>query len=380
MTNDGNRPVRNPSTPLRMGATSMEARTPERLLVMRPEVTIEGLDSVEESLLAVVVEERVNTPTSARMFFQAPDLADPGRPSLEDQIEFGRPVSITVPLTDVSARKLFRGRIYGLGLSRDSGSAPLLEATAFGALQPLAMTRRSRALHAVTVAEAMRLTASEHGLRSDVSVDGPPREAIVQANQSDLAFLQELARESGSEFWVEGEVLLARARSERSGPRLEIDFAADLLSCRFFADLTAQRERLSVRGWSVQDKVPVAATVAPADLAMEPGSGVSGPVYLERIRESSLPSGETLVGLGPESDEVAAKLSRTRAEANAWEFVALRASTRGNARLRVGTRLAIRGAGSRFEGGYRVTSARHTFDLKSGFQTEFEANRIGVGR
>jgi hypothetical protein len=48
-------------------------------------------------------------------------------------------------------------------------------------------------------------------------------------------------------------------------------------------------------------------------------------------------------------------------------------------RLRVGATVELSGLGPFFDGPYYVTLARHTFDLRSGYQTSYEAERAGIG-
>ena len=81
----------------------------------------------------------------------------------------------------------------------------------------LRMTRRMRTYTKVTDADIVDQIASEHGLQTDATVDGPRYDVVQQLNQSDLAFLRERARLVQAELWCTGRTLHFRSRTSRRG-------------------------------------------------------------------------------------------------------------------------------------------------------------------
>ncbi|HEV2762389.1 MAG TPA: hypothetical protein VGV38_05280, partial [Pyrinomonadaceae bacterium] len=81
----------------------------------------------------------------------------------------------------------------------------------------------------------------------------------------------------------------------------------------------------------------------------------------------------------PLSQAEARALAESRYRERARRFVRGRGATDGNPSLRVGSVLDLRGLGDLFDGKYYVTLARHTFDLRDGYRTNFEAERPGIG-
>lgn len=350
----------------------------------RPRVSIGGTDC-SACLAALVIETISGAVASCRLFLTTTDPGGPGLPGPGDPVDFGRKVTVAMqPASAPSSRPselpspIFEGTVYGVGLGRQADAAPSVEVSAFDALRPLAMVRRSRVLEHQTVADVMRLTASDHGLMAEVVLEAPVRETIVQADRTDLAFLQELSAESDADFWVEGGIFRSVARSAPPLRRVSLDFASDLQECRFFADLSGQREATEVGGWDVQGKSRIRAR-SRGDSTVS-SREVSGPAFLERVWPSAPRASEPLPFPGEGTESGASSLAEALAYQRARGFAGLRAAIRGDPRIRPGTAVGVRGAGARFDGIYRVRMARHTFDSFGGYRTEFEANHGGVGR
>ncbi|HEX8359818.1 MAG TPA: hypothetical protein VF613_06920, partial [Longimicrobium sp.] len=76
--------------------------------------------------------------------------------------------------------------------------------------------------------------------------------------------------------------------------------------------------------------------------------------------------------------------ARALAEAHyaraARRFVVGQGLAEGDARLKVGAEVELKGVGPLFEGKYYLTRARHTFDQAEGYRTAFTAERPALGR
>jgi phage protein D len=76
----------------------------------------------------------------------------------------------------------------------------------------------------------------------------------------------------------------------------------------------------------------------------------------------------------PGADAVAAQATAVaRFAAAARRFVVVRGESIGTPAMRVGSRVAVHGVGSLFQGPYYVAAVRHRFDGTSGFRTDFTA-------
>jgi uncharacterized protein len=275
--------------------------------------------------------------------------------------------------TTAEQRYVFEGTVSALELVIDDDAPPIAVVLAEDVLMRLRMTRRLRSLTQVTDADLASAVAAEHGLQSDVDAPGPRYDVVQQLNQSDLAFLRERARLVRAEIWATGRTLHFRTRTARQATEVTLVRGAELLSVRLAADLSRQRSEVHVTGYDADQKQVVDERAGPDVVQAEVSGGRTGADLVGRafggattlrVREVALTAEEA--GAWAQAE----MLRRSRA------FVTVRGQTNGTPDLVVGSRLTLDGVSGPFEGdGYYVTHVRHTFDLKHGFRTRFEAER-----
>jgi uncharacterized protein len=349
-----------------------------------PQLSMGGWAAAHAHLRSFEVIERVNTPAFCNLTVGDPSLLSSGQPLAESPLEFGQTILITHSAmggasAGGSVPPLFRGCVYGMGSRQGTGAPPVLEAQGCDRLQELAMARRSRSFQELTVADVMRQTAMDHGLRADVWLEGATHDTLAQLNQSDLDFLRSLSRECDAEFWVDHETLYARTRLERPGLEVSLQMGDGVHEWRAFAGLQGQRQALVVSRWDVPSKAGASHVAGVPDLASETDSLTTASTVLQGLGIPRIAPDERIVHLGATSAEAGSESAGARFAALSRGFVTVVATVNGDFRIRVGTRTDLSGMGARFDGRYRVVAVRHVFDLQSGYRTEFEANRTGVG-
>ncbi len=274
---------------------------------------------------------------------------------------------------DSEQRNVFEGTVSGLELLLGDGEPPLVVAHAEDALMRLRMTRRLRTYTETTDGELAEAVAREHGLQTDVSVDGPRYDVVQQLNQSDLAFLRERARLVQAELWCTGATLHLRTRATREATAVTLVLGRDLLSVRLAADLAHQRSEVVVTGYDAEQREVIDERAGAEVVEAEVSGGRAGVRLLTKA-------------LGPSATLRVREAALNAAEARAWaraemlrrgrSFVRVTGTTNGTPDLMVGSRLTLRDVGAPFNGaGYYVTRIRHGFDLEHGFRTRFEAER-----
>ena len=274
---------------------------------------------------------------------------------------------------DDQQRYVFDGTVSALELVLDDGQPPRVVVLAEDALMRLRMTRRLRTWAEVTDADLASGIAAEHGLDSDVSVEGPTYDVVQQLNQSDLAFLRDRARLVSAELWCTGRTLHFRSRQQRQGTEITLVRGRDLLSVRLCADLAHQRSEVRVSGYDADQKQVIDERAGPDAVTAEAGGGRAGATLVAqalgtsvtlRVRDAALTSAE------------AAAWARAEMLRRGRRFVTVSGETNGTPDLVVGSRLTLDGVGAPFTGGgYHVTRVQHRFDLRRGFRTSFRAER-----
>jgi hypothetical protein len=348
----------------------------------RPRVLLDGREDARLGALvrALLVEETTAGLYRCEVTLENWGPGDGGAlgPFLLDRqtIDFGKALRIEIGGGD-AAGAIFEGRVSGMEARFLQARSPELLVLAEDRLQDLRMTRRTRTFDDVSDADLFRRVASDHGLTPQVDVDGGTHKLVAQVNQSDLAFLRDRAREADAEVWVDGSTLHAQARSRRDAGAITLTYGSGLREIAVVADLAGQATAFTVAGWDPAAKESVSYEAADAALGGERAGGQSGAAVLQRA-------------LGDRKQQLVHALPLTRAEAQslaeshfrqaARRFVVGAGVADGDARIRVGASLTLRGVGAMFEGKYYVTAVRHAFEEARGFTTRFEVERPEIAQ
>jgi uncharacterized protein len=339
-------------------------------------------DAVTDSRPAVEIDgQRDATLTSSLLTLQVVDSADgmarceatfgnwggPESPGFQhfgrDKLEFGKTLGLTL-----AGGVLFEGRISAIHAVFPEGGPPQVAVSAEDRLQDLRMTRRTRAFADASFADVVRSVAGDHGLQADVDVTGETYKVLAQVNQSDLAFLRDLARREDAQVWAEGTRLMAVQRARRQGGTVELSWAGQLREFRVSADLAHQRTKLVGAGWNVADKQAAKHEADEAAVRAELNGGTSGAGTLRQAFGERV---DTLAHGVPASDAQARALAEAGFRHLARRFVTGRGVAQTQPELRVGAKLKLKGLGPLFEGEYTVTDVTIRFDNKLGLRTEF---------
>ncbi|HUL57841.1 MAG TPA: contractile injection system protein, VgrG/Pvc8 family [Anaeromyxobacteraceae bacterium] len=292
-----------------------------------------------------------------------------------DVLDFGAEVAVEMGAGDAQG-KIFAGRISALEARFPIQRPPEITFLAEDRLQDLRMTRRTRTFEQASLTDVVRRVASDHGLTPDLDVDDLTLPVFAQLDQTDLAFLRDLARMADAELWADGTTLHLQARARRRGASVTLTFGQTLREFQVTADLAHQRTSLRVSGWDVDGKAAIDEEATDACLGGEVGSMASGASVLRSKLGDRV---ERVVHAMP----VSTREARARAEAafrrDARRFVCGRAVAEGDARLRVGARVTLGELGPLFNGAYDVTETRHLFDWRNGYRTLFTVERPGLG-
>jgi phage protein D len=143
------------------------------------------------------------------------------------------------------------------------------------------------------------------------------------------------------------------------------------VECR--ADLAHQRTKVVFSGYDASQRETIEEEAGADVVQAETTGGRTGPGVLQQAlgeRVSNVVRQAPLVGSEATAWAKAEMLRRSR------RFVTAVGITRGTPDLVVGSRLELQRVGGPFDGpGYYVTRVRHTYDLRVGHRTQFEAER-----
>jgi phage protein D len=287
-------------------------------------------------------------------------------------LDFGKSLEI-----GFAGEAVFRGRVTGLEADFPEGAPPVITVLAEDRLQDLRMTRRTRTFDNASDADVFKRIAGEHGLSTDIQLDGPTHRVLAQLNQSDLAFMRERARSLDAELWVNDRKLLTRAHGDRNAGSIDLAYGNGLREFVALADLAHQRTAVDVTGWDVAGKSALKERADASLLGAELKGGVSGPSVLSSALGDRR---EVVVDAVPTTSSEARARAQALLKRRARRFLTGHGIAEPNPGIRVGAYAKLSGLGALFTGEYYIVSTRHVFDGLSGMRTEFRAERPGMGK
>ncbi len=291
-------------------------------------------------------------------------------------LDFGKQIRVEAGASDNHAI-IFEGEITSIEGCYPEGRAPEVIVRAENALQWLRMTQHSRQYNQTSDAEITGSIADDAGLDSETDAIGVEHDALLQVNQSDLGVLQQRAIAADATLEEHHGVVQFKPRRQTHDEPVLLSRQNELVNISVNADLAHQRTEVRVHGWSVNDKEGIHA-IANADTVQSEAenSGILAADILSRIHPEI---SEELHLEVPASIEEAQQLADAKMLRRSRRFLTAKGMTSGTPQLAPGIKIDLVDLGDWFSGIYHVTSVRHTFDTRSGFQSYFLAERNDLG-
>lgn len=258
--------------------------------------------------------------------------------------------------------------ITGLEPMYTRGADPVLTVRGHDRRHRLQRGKKTRSFVQQKDSDIAATIAAEAGLTAQATDSEVVHEYILQANQTDMEFLQERARLIRYELLVEDKTLYFRPVQNDQGELLTITPEDDLLEFYPRLSTLGQISELRVRGWSPKDKKEIEGKAAAGDEVSTMGGQDTGAA----LAESAFGAAPVLMSTTPvltqaEADQLArAGFNRAMLGLISGDGVCI-----GRTDLRPGSVIKIDGIGTRFGGQYYVRSASHHYTPHSAYQTQF---------
>ena len=288
-----------------------------------------------------------------------------------DLFAIGGAIEIKLGYAD-APEPVFAGEITGLEPEFSFNRLPSLVVRGYDRRHRLTRGRKTRSFVQQKDSDIASQIAGEAGLSVNVIDSQVTHDYVLQANQSDMEFLQERARRIQYEVAIEDTTLHFRPVAFDKGESLTMSSDDDLLE--FYPRLTSafQLSEVAVRSWSPKDKKEIIGQAKKGDEPSTMGGNKRGPATVEgAFGVSAGLIGDRPVMSQAEADQVA----KARYNDAALTFVHGDGICYGRADLRGGKVIKIEGVGARFSGNYLVTSARHRYTPQRGYYTYFNVRR-----
>ena len=329
-------------------------------------------DDLLSAVEKVVVEDEINLPSMFVIGLNIVDFMNGTWRGIDlEEFKLGDEIKILMGMGE--ATEMVVGDIAAL--EPTFGSPSFMEIRGFDRLHKLRFGTFRRSFKEMKDSDVASSIASDAGLSPDVEDTETTHEYLFQNNLSNFDFLAERARRIDFEMLAKNNNFIFRKSQEDKAPELELNLDSELE--QFSARLKAitQGSKIEIRGWDVKKKEEISAF---AEAGSEK-SKMNGDETGYEISEAAFGASETAV-----VSSVVADSKDAENQAKAWYnarlkgFLAGEGEGPGNALLRAGMTVEIKGVGEKFSGPYYVTSSAHSFSFDAGYKTKFKAKRTGL--
>lgn len=285
--------------------------------------------------------------------------------------------TLTISVRASAEHVLFDGEVTEIEPEFDRGTHRVT-LRAYNRLHRLAHGRRVRSFVNVSDADLFRQLADEVGLTAQVEASGEVYPYILQANETNLAFLQRRAAAIGAFLFVRGTTLhCAPARPEQE--TLEVTWGESLYEFRPRLTTIHQVQATLARGWDPSSKRALLGKAGADHLTPQVDLRLAGGASGGAIAARAFDLGETqlLIADRPLRTQRAADLlAQAAAEQRAGRFIEAEGACAGMPALVAGIELTIRAIGDRFSGTYFVTGTTHRYTRQDDYQTSFTVSGL----
>ncbi|NET59621.1 MAG: phage late control D family protein [Symploca sp. SIO2E6] len=351
----------------------------ESPLVPNFEIIINGSPLPVEAKLHVMslsIDHDVNLPGMFTLELTDSDSQDEETTWINDEEIFaiGNVVEIKLGYAD-DLDTLMIGEITGIEPEFAFDRLPSLTVRGYDRRHRLQRGRKTKTFVQQKDSDIAALIAQEVGLTAEVEDSQVVHNYILQAEQTDIEFLQERAKRINYEVVVEDRTLFFRSVANGASEILTLSFDDDLRE--FYPRLSSmgQVSELTVRGWNPQEKQAIVGQAKVGDEVATMGGQNSGAAIVEEAFSTAVARvSDRPILTQAEADQFAkARFNRVALTLVTGEGVCW-----GRTDLQPGKVIKIAGLGSRFNGQYYVTATVHRYQAQSGYQTHFTVRRNSV--
>ena len=220
--------------------------------------------------------------------------------------------------------------------------------------------------------DIFRKIAGDRGISCQTKDTRIKLEYVLQANQTDLEFLQQRARRIGYEVAVEGKTLHFRSHQNHTQKVLTLNRSDDLIEFSPRLSTMSQVGQVEVHLWDVKQKKALVGKAGAGDETTTMKGSTSGP------QNTNLAFGKAshvIINEPVLSQAEAEQIAKGQYNDMALAYITGEGTCQGNPNLRAGHTIEMTGLGKRFSGLYYLTSVTHLYSEKLGYRTEFSVRR-----
>lgn len=301
---------------------------------------------------SITVESSLHMPDVATITLHDHEL----RWTDSDELAPGKPIVVSAKVKQAE-KPVFDGEVVEIEPVLEKGMKKLV-VRAFDRLHRLARGRCARRFVNVSDGDLVQKIAGEVGLQAKVGPTPDVHAYVIQANETNLSFLQGRAAALGYLLYVTEKTLHCEAPGAR-GETIELEWEKSLSEFRPRMSTIGQLNEVTVRGWDPAQRREIVGQADASQIQPKIGEQKSGGDVAQqafRVAARYLVTDRPL-----QSQSLADKLARAIADRHAGRFIEAEGACEGNPAIVAGAQVEIKNVGQRFGGTYFITGATHRF-------------------
>jgi phage protein D len=270
---------------------------------------------------------------------------------------------------------VFVGEMTSLEPEFASDRPPSLIVRGYDRRHRLSRDRKTRTFTQKKDSDIAAQIASDNQLTPQVKESQVSHEYVVQANQTDLEFLQERARLIEYEVFIENKTLFFQPVANATSEILTLSFDQDLLD--FYPRLTSmfQSNQVSVQGWDVKEKQAMMGQAKAGDEVSNMGGQKSSANLVKTAFGSAT---NHIIDRPVMTQAEADQIAKAQFNHSALGLIYAEGTCWGRTDLQVSKVINLANIGKRFSGKYYVTAVTHRYKSDRGYYTHFQVRRNAV--
>jgi phage protein D len=286
------------------------------------------------------------------------------------RLSIGVEVEISMGYGD-NRESLILGEITALEPTFSISGPPTLLVRGFDRRHRLNKVRRTRSFVAQKDSDIAAQVGSDAGVSVEATDSVVTHSYVLQANQTDLEFLQERARRMRYELAMDRDVLLYRPVANAGSTAVSLTLNDDLFEFRPRMSLVPLTS-VTVQGWDPKAKQAITSSAQVTDEVStmegrQSAAGLAEDLFVTEV--------EAVVRAPVMSQAEADQMAKAKFNDAALDFIRGEGRVRGRTDVRAGSVIEISDIGTRFSGQYYVTAVVHRYTRRDGYLTDFRVQR-----
>ncbi|NJM47386.1 MAG: phage late control D family protein [Alkalinema sp. RU_4_3] len=347
-------------------------------LIANVDISVNGkvlTEDLQSHLVDVSVDLDVNIPSMFSMTFSGRASLSEGLDWLDDRtFEIGNEVTIKMGY-ESRLEPVINGEITSLEPEFSTMGPSSLTVRGFDRRHRLQRGQKTRTFLKLKDSDIAAQIASESGLSGDTTDSKIVHDYLLQANQTDLAFLQERAARINYEVIVQDKKLLFHPMRNDASPTIKMRFGSDEL-VTFYPRLSSvqQISQTLVSGWDIKEKKSITAKSKKTAARSNMGGDHNGAAIAEKaFGEAKLSTTDPIASQAEADQQAIAHLN-----GRVIELITGEGTCVGRNDLIPGNTLRITELSKKFSGNYYITGVTHRFRSDRGYITEFRVKRNAI--